>query len=153
HSPTVYWLRRAPVLAVPLAIVVFVAYACSGKGAGTPRSAPPTPSPSSSTTAVAAQPCVASRLNIAASTDATSYPAGVLPRLRVVIRTAGPECTVPAGSLLWEIVSGTDRVWTTAGCANVAGEHGAVQPNHPIRFGLLWDRHRSTSNCGSPGTA
>lgn len=159
RPPGVYWARRSGVLAVVIAAVVLVAYACSG-GSGKPAqpraaSSPrPSPSPTATATSTALLPCVASQLMVSASTDAASYPAGVLPRLGVAIRTAGSPCTLPAGSVLWEVISGTDKVWTSVGCASIASkEHGDVRPNHPIRFGLIWDRHRSTPNCGPSGAA
>lgn len=162
HEPRVYWTRRAFLVAgLLLVFVLVIAYGCSGRAAhptaaNRPSTAPsashtpsPTPTPS---TAVAA--CAASQVTVAASTDATTYPAGVLPHLTATLRTSGPTaCQVPASALRWEIISGTDTVYTTAGCPATGHATYQIRPNHPVRIGRIWDRHRSVAGCATPGTS
>src|SRR5947209_5300998 len=98
--PRTYWLRRLAPLAILLALLIVVAVSCSGGGSAkkpTAASGPtgsPTPSfpPStrSSTTGTGTPPgCTRAALEVTASTDATKYPAGSLPRLVVTVRNTG----------------------------------------------------------------
>ena len=159
HEPRVYWVRRATLLlAVVLVLVLLAAYGCSG-GNGHPaansRTTTPspstTPAPSASTGPVT---CAQTDLTVVASTDATTYPAGVLPHLSATIRTGGSApCKLPASAIRWEIVSGTDTVYTTAGCPPGAHTSFTLRPSHPARTGRIWDRHRSLPRCATPGSA
>jgi len=162
HEPRVYWTRRAVLLgSLLLVLILVVAYGCSGGGshptaASRPRTSPSptrTPSPTPSASAVAAA-CTAAQLSVAASTDAATYPAGVLPHLTATLRASGTTgCQVAASALRWEIVSGSDTVYTTAGCQATSRTSYTVRPNHPVRIGRIWDRHRSIAGCASPGTS
>ena len=157
HEPRVYWTRRAfLLLAIVLVLVLLVAYACSGgdshPAAGRTNPTPSaTPSPSAAPTSPTA--CTRADLTVAASTDATTYPAGVLPHLTATIRTtASTPCVLPVTAISWEIVSGSDTVYTTAGCNAGSRATLTVRPNHPVRTARIWDRHRSTPGCASPGS-
>lgn len=158
HEPRVYWIRRATLLlAVVLVLVLLTAYGCSG-GNGHPAASPrTTPSPSATPTPSASKgpaACAERNLTVVASTDATTYPAGVLPHLSVTIRTGGSApCELPARAIRWEIVSGTDTVYTTAGCPPGNGAAFTLRPGHPARTGRIWDRHRSLPGCATPGSA
>jgi hypothetical protein len=161
HEPGVYWTRRAfLLLAIVVVLVLFTVYACSGgsnrpaaTGRGTTPTGTPTPT-SPSTTPAAVTTCRPGEVTVAASTDAATYPAGVLPRLIATIRTTGTSaCTVPVSAISWAIVSGPDPVFTTAGCPKAAKTVLTVRPNHPARSGLLWNRHRSVAGCATPGPA
>lgn len=157
HEPRVYWIRRTTLLlAVVLVLVLLAAYGCSGGNghpAATPRTTPsPSPSstPSGSTGPIT---CAQSDLTVVASTDATTYPAGVLPHLSATIRTAGSApCRLPASAISWEIVSGTDTVYTTADCPPGTRAPFTLRPSHPVRTGRIWDRHRSLPGCATPGS-
>src|SRR5947199_7489790 len=100
YEPRVYWTRRAVLLlAVVLVLVLFVVYACSGgtshPTAGRPRTTP-SQTPSTSASPPAPATCTGSQLTVAASTDAATYPAGVLPHLTATIRTTGSApCELP----------------------------------------------------------
>ena len=159
HEPRVYWTRRAVLLLAAVVVLVLVsAYGCSGGSAhpaasrGTPPpTASSTPSPTASTGTAG---CAKSDLSVVASTDASTYAAGVLPHLSVTIRTSGSvACELPARGISWEIVSGTDTVYTTAGCPPAARASFTLRPSHPARTGRIWDRHRSLPGCTSPGAA
>ena len=105
-------------------------------------------------TSTAPAACAKSALTVVASTDATTYTGGVLPHLSATIRTAGPgSCELPVRAIDWEIVSGTDTVYTTVGCATGTRASFTLRPNHPVRTGRIWDRHRSLPGCTTPGSA
>jgi hypothetical protein len=161
HEPRVYWTRRAFLLiAILVVLVLFTVYACSGGGnrptsadRGTTPTASPTPTATPSTPA-AVTTCARTAVTVAASTDAATYPAGVLPRLIATIRTTGATaCTLPAAAVTWEIVSGPDKVFSTAGCPNPVKTAFTIRPNHPTRSGFVWNRHRSVTGCATPGAA
>jgi hypothetical protein len=163
HEPRVYWTRRAVLmLAVLVVIVVFSAYACSGSNA--PVAGRPNPTSSSSpspaaTGATTASACSAGQLTVSVDTDAATYPAGALPHLRVTVRnTSADPCLLRATAALvsWQIVSGPDVVWTNAGCplpSLTSAPTTTLRANHPWRAPLVWDRHRSTKGCASPGVS
>ena len=117
------WTRRIALIAVLLVVIIAIAVSCSaGSGSGHPPAATPTssstPTPSNRPTVNAAA-CRRDQLAVSAATDATTYPAGVLPRLSVSIRNTGAVACVLTESprtRSWTIVSGTDQIWTTAGC-------------------------------------
>jgi len=160
HEPRVYWTRRAVLLlAIVLLIVLFAAYACSGgdakPAAGPVHKASPTPPPSvTSTPTTASTTCTKDALTVAISTDATTYPAGVLPHVTATIRTTGTApCLLPVSAINWEIVSGPDTVYTTAGCPVTSRSSYTVRPNHPLLTARIWDRHRSVQGCATPGAA
>jgi hypothetical protein len=157
HEPQVYWTRRAVLLlAIVLVIVLLAAYACSG-GSAKPTAGRTTPTPTPSPTPTASSTptaCATAQLTVGTTADATTYPAGVLPHLVATIRTTGTAtCTLRVSAVTWEIVSGNDTVFTTAGCPNAAKAVLTVRPNHPSRTGLIWNRHRSVTGCASPGAA
>ena len=159
--PRVYWTRRIGLLAVVAVLLVVVAVSCSG-GSGSPhaRSQPsPTPSPTPTPTqgtARAAAACTRAQLSVTAATDADQYPAGSLPRLRVTVRNTGSgPCvlTESPSSRTWTIVSGTDQVWTTTGCAS---SHTATATTLGkgsfVRHTIVWNRHRSGKQCAVSST-
>jgi hypothetical protein len=115
QPPGVYWVRRALVLLVLLALVLGVVWFLGGRGSSSPSAAPtpsttstpaptgtPTPTPSasktpsastsaahsaspSSTGAATVPACAKSQITVTASTDAASYPVGSTPHLRMKI--------------------------------------------------------------------
>src|SRR3954451_10778489 len=108
----VYWLRRAGLIIVVAALVAGLAHACGGSSkpaaAPTPsRTTSPTPTPQPST-----RPGVCRKhdLSVTSSTDALTYPAGVLPHLTAVVHNvSGQPCrlTTAPGLRSWVISSGT----------------------------------------------
>jgi hypothetical protein len=160
HEPRVYWTRRAVLLlAIILVIVLFAAYACSGgdakpaAGRVHPPSSTPTPT-ATSTPTTASTVCSKDELTVAIGTDATTYPAGVLPHLTATIRTTGTApCSLPVSAISWVVVSGPDTVYTTAGCPVTSRSSFTVRPNHPLRTARIWGRHRSVHGCATPGAA
>lgn len=158
HEPRVYWTRRAVLLlAVVIVIVLLAVYACTPRGSRTPgdriNTTPThTPSPTPTTSPSAGGACAKSQLTVSVSTDATTYPAGVLPHLTATIRNTGTApCQLSASAVDWEIVSGSDPIYTTAGCPPASRAAFVVRPNHPAGIGRIWDRHRSVPGCATPG--
>lgn len=158
--PRVYWLRRMLVLIPLVIIIVAIAVATSGSS-----SSPNAAGSRTRTPAVSSQPpspvstpaCSSTDLTVTPTTDATTYPSGVLPHLSVTIRNDGSEAcrfAESATTLAWSIYSGTDQLWTTAGCASTAhrGTH-TLAVHHSIRRELVWNRHRSLPKCETSSTA
>jgi hypothetical protein len=134
QSPGVYWVRRAVVLVVLLALVLGVRWLLTGRGGGdnpqaspttsssagpTPTSASPTPAasttsakPTASATKASATPtstgvkaCAKSQISVTASTDAASYAVGSTPRLRMKIQnTSSTACTRDIGAAQNELL-------------------------------------------------
>jgi len=165
-SPRVYWTRRIALIAALLVVIIAIAVSCSaGSGSGHPPAATPTssstPTPSSRPTVNAAA-CRHGQLAVTASTDATTYPAGVLPHLSVSIRNTGAVACVLTESprtRSWTIVSGTDQIWTTAGCQAAGTAHDTtLKAGAAVHHSVTWNRHRSDKGCAAssveaaPGT-
>jgi hypothetical protein len=161
----VYWVRRAAVVALLVLVIALVAYACGGSGGSPKPRAAPSSSPTSTTpppSPVALTICRHADLAVEASTDAAVYPAGSAPRLAAVVRNvSGRTCrfqTAP-GARVWTILSGADRVWSSADCT-LSGvlARTRLKAGKTIVYGLVWDRHRSAQGCPSalaeaqPGT-
>jgi len=162
--PRVYWTRRAALLAILVVLVIAIAVSCSGgSGSGSPSASRPTASPTPTThPSVAAAACRRDQLAVTASTDATKYPAGVLPQLQVSVRNTGSTACVLTESprtRSWTIVSGTDQVWTTVGCQAASTAHDVtLSSGAVVRRSIIWNRHRSGKGCtvssveAAPGT-
>ena len=156
--PRVYWTRRAALLAILVVLIIAIAVSCSGgSGSGHPAASTTTstPTPSSSPTVTAAG-CRRDQLAVTASTDATTYPAGVLPRLTVSIRNTGSLACVLTESprtRSWTIVSGTDQIWTTVGCPAASTAHDTtLKAGAAARHTIIWNRHRSGKGCTTQTT-
>jgi len=127
--------------------------------AGTPEAAA-SPSPSPAPTDAA--PCPDAALDVRATTDARSYPAGVKPVLTLTVRNTGATpCRRPLGQGATEllITSGADRVWSSDDCTS-GGPLGEVvlQPAAESTSKVVWSATRSVPGCPSgqraalPGT-
>ena len=150
----VYWTRRGVALAVLAVLIIAIAVSCSGgSSSGHPAtSTTPTASPTPSTgPTVTAAACRRGQLTVTASTDATTYTAGVLPHLQVSIRNTGSlpcELTESPRTRSWTIVSGTDQVWTTVGCQAASTAHTTtLKAGGAVRHTIVWNRHRSGKGC------
>jgi hypothetical protein len=54
---------------------------------------------------------------------------------------------------VWTVVSGQDRVWTSADCTQSgAASKARLRPGRTIAYALVWSRHRSANGCptGTP---
>lgn len=149
----VYWRRRLVVLLGLIAVIVIIVLIVVRPGSGAPA---PTPSTSSSPGATDEAPsdtgagaeCDPAKLTVEAITDATSYDAGVIPKLSFTLKSRETvACTVAAGSDLQEfrITSGDELIWTSKDCQT--DEQPAVvtlEPGVPLQSpSIPWDRTRS----------
>jgi len=153
--PRTYWTRRLLLLAGLAIVIAVIAVACSGGSAKTPSAASrpsstPTPSPTATPT------CSRSDLSVTVTTDASTYPTGVLPHLTVAVRNTGNSpCRFvdSAATRAWSIYSGTDQVWSDAGCnAGSPQVTRTLAGQGVVRHGLVWNRHRSGVKCAESST-
>lgn len=187
HDPGVYWRRRLLVLVVVAVVIIAIVAATSGGGGDTAtvaqrppatghsptpgsslssspaptRTATASPSPTSASAGAVAA-CSIDALQLQAKTDQETYPAGVEPKLTLVVTNPGPApCRTDLGSSQLElrILSGSDRVWSSDDCApDGAPEPSVLQPGQPWAAGLTWSRTRSAPTCptgepkADPGT-
>jgi hypothetical protein len=153
----VYWRRRLLVGLVLLAIIVIVILIVTKPGANPdPASKPDTTSssPSGSPTADTVNPgdaveCDPAKVTVEASTDSTSYDAGVNPVLSFTLKSLMTEpCSIAAGSDVQEfkITSGDELIWTSKDCqTDPVAAKTVLAPGVP-KAGptLTWDRTRSS---------
>jgi cytoskeletal protein RodZ len=173
NPPGVYWVRRAVVLLVVVALVGGLAWWLSGRG-GSGTTAAPEPSQSSTPTAEQTTPeatptasatktpspsasasgtpaCKDSQITVTASTDAASYAVGSTPRLRMRIQnTSQTACKRDVGAAQNELVitSGSARVWSSDDC----NEGGAAQvvtlkPDQSYSVSVTWLGRVSKKGC------
>ena len=162
----VYWVRRLVLLAVLVVIVFAVAKACGGGGSDPTGSPAPrstqSPSAAASPSPTRTAGCLSRDLAVTAETDASTYPPGSEPRLSAVVRNVSDHAcrfrTSP-GDRVWTIVSGPDRVWTSADCTQKGGvARSRLRAGKTIAYALVWNRHRSANDCptdapeATPGT-
>ncbi|GAA5033723.1 hypothetical protein ACFQRL_15475 [Microbacterium fluvii] len=129
----------------------------STKAAAASPSASPsaTPAASASGAATDAAPCVATDLDVVATTDKESYASGQNPQLSIELTNNGPACTMNVGTStqVFTISSGDDVWWRSTDCQDqpsdmiVLLEEGqTVSSASPIE----WDRTRSSvDSCDS----
>lgn len=164
-SAAVYRRRRLVVLgglaAVVLAIVLIIVRPFGGDPAPAPSGseAPeassseeggeaPAPETSASVDP-ASVPCPGTALQVAAITDATVYPDGVLPQLTLsVTNTSQSPCLLDAGTeqQVFLITSGSEQIWVSTDCAGEPQEAETVlEPGAQISSSapLVWNRTRS----------
>lgn len=161
----VYWIRRAVVgLAALLVLVLVWALFLRGDGGGGDDEAePPATEPSDAasepaeeTDAAASRTCAAGDLQLALTSDATTYAAGATPTFAVTITNAADSsCTVDAGNASIEVLvtSGADRIWSSIDCA-VEGAEGAermllLTAGAQEAASVPWARVRSDATCSS----
>ena len=172
----VYLLRRT-LVAVGLVVALVLAFvlirAITG-GAGddepeTPPETSETPAPETEADgdadAGAAAACEAADLQLALTSDATTYAAGANPTFTVTISNIGDgSCTVDAGSAAVDVLvtSGSDRIWSALDCA-AADAEGAermllLTEGAQESAVVAWSRVRSNATCDTglaaprPGT-
>lgn len=155
--PRVYWTRRILALLLGAAALValgfgvmFVVGFIGGLGGDSPA-AVTSPAPSITATADGPSACGPTDLQLALTTTAASYPAGVNPELTLsVVNSGSRSCTFDASAANREIVvsSGSDRIWSSTDCQAETPEDllllaaGATSPTT-----VSWDRSRSAAGC------
>jgi hypothetical protein len=166
--PRVYWVRRGALLAALVLLVVVIAVSCSGGSSrraaqtvkpvatSTPATTPSATPTSSASLSPAIPHCGRADITVTVSTDAPSYPPGVIPQLQVSIRNSSARTcylTESPSRRTWTIVSGSDTVWTTAGCQrSSAAVRTTLSPGESVRHTLAWNRHRSGPQCTTTST-
>ena len=167
----VYWRRRLLVLGL-LVLVLVGALAGLGAAFGGRPPAAPAPAPAASTgpaspvprsTPVASArpgpggsppPCTLSDATVRAATDAGSYRVGDWPRFRLDLRGTGQApCTadIRPGRLEISVVSGADRVWSSAECPLPRPLRPVlVRPGAAAVLQSNWPARRSTPGCRGP---
>jgi len=108
--------------------------------------------------------CTADQVTVAATADATAYPADATAKIGMTITNTGAEpCTMDVGSAALEmfVVSGADRIWSSDDCQ--ATPESRVSTVAPGEGGMLassveWPLQRSAAGCAEgldplrPGT-
>ncbi|MGD9956894.1 MAG: hypothetical protein AB7O74_00515 [Candidatus Nanopelagicales bacterium] len=168
--PSTYWVRRALVLIVVVALVLGIRqlfFSGDGKATASPdpsqsSSAAPDPTPSTSKSSTAsAKPstsassgtgaCKNNQIKVTASTDAASYQVGATPRLRMRIQNiSSSACKRDIGSKSNELIitSGTARVWSSDDC-NPGGSSQVVtlKPDQSYSVDVTWLGRLSQKGC------
>lgn len=161
QSSSVYWRRRLVVALGLLAVIVIVVLIVVKPGSGATDTPKPTGTNSSSapsstsTNAAGAVECDVSKVSVEATTDASSYDAGVNPVISFTLKSLmTTPCTLNVGTDVqtFTITSGEETIWTSKDCQTDSTPATTVlQPGVP-KAGptLTWDRTRSsTDTCDS----
>ena len=95
--------------------------------------------------------CPGASVQVAATTDATSYPAGVSPMLTMTITNSGTEaCDVNVGTSQMEflVTSGSDRIFSSVDCMQASQDLiRTIEPNSVETAKFGWERLRSAPGC------
>ena len=166
----VYWLRRvlvggAVVLVLVLVVALVKAIGGGDGGGAAAEGAEPTPSASESAPPDVTRPCEAADLQLALTSDASSYADGATPTFTVAVTNVGASsCTVDVGTTALEILvtSGSDRIWSSLDCAGEGAEGSErlllLAEGAQEAAVVPWARVRSNATCDSglpaprPGT-
>lgn len=154
----VYWRRRLVVGLGLLAVIVIIILIVVKPGSGTPASTPKpgttnssgTPT-SASTNPADATACDPAKVSVEASTDATSYDAGVNPVLSFTLKSLmTTPCSLSVGTDVQEykITSGDELIWSSKDCqTDSVAATIVLQPGVPKGgSSLTWDRTRSSKD-------
>jgi len=159
NAPWVYWIRRIVLLAViVLVVVLIVALLPSG---GSPKPAAShhhnSPGPSQTPTTTALALCDPSVVTLALGTDSDTYHAGDSPKLSGVFSnpsTTACKIVASPAKQVWRVMSGTDLIWTTKGCASaVTGRTIKLEPGATKTISIVWDGRRIDPGCTAGATA
>ncbi len=162
-------------LAAVLGAVGLLAWACAGTGgseqvrnAGAAESASPPPPPTAMPTVTVTTtttpepdpekdggPCDDDDLVINMSALQSTYSGSARPEFRVtVVNTGQGSCKFDTGGLDVRITSGSDRIWSSAGCRRGAAPKETLRRGIPFVDNVTWDRTRGCKGKVSarPGT-
>lgn len=155
----VYWFRRvlvggAVVLVLVLVVALVKAIGGGDGGGAAAEGAEPTPSASESAPPDVTRPCEAADLQLALTSDASSYADGATPTFTVAVTNVGASsCTVDVGTTALEILvtSGSDRIWSSLDCA-VEGAEGSermllLSQGAQEAAAVPWELERSDEMC------
>ncbi|MEZ5117932.1 MAG: hypothetical protein R2737_16845 [Candidatus Nanopelagicales bacterium] len=175
EPPGVYWRRRAAILLVLLLILALVWW-FFGRGGGdgaepaasasatataepseTPTEPTPTtepsesPSASDSASSGEAGACADDVIEVDASTDASSYPAGSTPKLTLKITNGGSEaCERDVGPKANELIitSGGYHVWSSDDCnPSDTVDVRTLEAGESVSVTVTWDGRLSAEGC------
>ena len=161
-DPRTYWIRRAVLLTLILIVVLLLVTQCGGGGGGSNPPAAGTKSPSpqttpTTTTSAAVAACDPSVLTLTLSTDLAQYTIGQSPQLIGVVRNSGTTtCTYATSpkTEIWTITSGTDKIWTTKGCATSSTTKTLhIKPDATKKLTTVWNGHRLDTGCAEGAVA
>lgn len=161
-EPRIYWIRRAVLLTAILVVVLLLATQCGGGGGGShpPSTGATTPSPHNTPTTTASATVVAcdpSVLTLTLSTDLAQYTIGQSPQLIGVVRNSGTTtCTFATSpkTEIWTITSGSDKIWTTKGCAtSTTTKTLHIKPAATKKLTTVWNGHRLDPGCAEGAVA
>ena len=150
----VYWRRRLAVLVGVVVLIIIIVLIVARPGSGKPK-AIPSNTPHTQSAVASAPTCVTKDVQIVAVTDATSYVAGIDPKLSLSITNIGPSaCSFKDGSDVQDyvITSGTDTIWSSTDCQTGAVAHTSVlEPGKSVTSTpISWSRTRSSpSTCSA----
>jgi hypothetical protein len=188
HPSGVYWRRRLFLLLLVAIVIAVVAYSCSGDGGGGDAKVGTSPAPAVSTTSAspkprasrttaapgrtsasptatattppAPKPCADKDIEVNATADSETYPAGALPAITLaVVNSSGIACTrdIGGGAAELRVLSGADQVWSSDHCTTDKGSKVVtLQPGQRVVAARArWNRHRSRPGCpaGTPEAA
>jgi hypothetical protein len=165
----VYWVRRAVVLLVLVAVVVLLVLGVRALlGGSDPEGTPAPTSPTTAATdgksdaeAASTPACDAAALGVTLAADGTTYGAGALPTFTITLVNDGEQpCLVDAGEAQRQILitSGSDRIWASTDCGGTDPMPLLLAPGEPDERQVQWDRNRSVEGCATgqaaalPGT-
>jgi hypothetical protein len=165
-----YWLRRAVVGLVLVAVVVFLAVLVRGsrhtsthvaqRPPPTTHAAPlttvsRTPVAVTTSSPAAARPSTTpavcgAGVQLALAASATNYPAGAAPTFTATVKNTGAACSV-AGPLSIVVESGSDRVWSNTDCpaGTSAATSTALTAGGGASASRTWQRTRTSPNCAT----
>lgn len=162
---------------VVIVVIVLIAVRAGSSGGSptgtpTPSSTPAATTPSSTASPTAASTpaptsaanangaaCLSGNVTVQALTDASSYAAGVSPKLSVAITNTGTNsCTIDAGTAkqVFTISSGSEVYWKSTDCqTDKVDAEVLIAPGKTVssQTPIVWDRTRSNSaNCSATRT-
>lgn len=173
HEAATYWRRRAAVALAALLVLLLATLPLGGDdepdrlAGATPAATPtadPTADPAADPTAdpTGGDVCPDTALEVLATADADSYPAGGTARLELTVRNTG---TVPCrralgqGAVELVVTSGDDRIWSSDDCAPGGPQDEVVlPPGGTSTARASWATVRSAPSCpgdqpaAAPGT-
>ncbi|GAA1696606.1 hypothetical protein GCM10009792_15760 [Microcella alkalica] len=161
--PQVYWRRRLVVgiglLAVILIVVLILVRPGAEQAGASNPDAPAASEPPADEAGAADEPaqpadpanpnaCTPDQVQVAAVTDADSYPAEVQPLLSLTLTNTGSTpCVATVGTDVQEyvITSGSDRIWSSTDCQqNPSPAEVTLEPGAPLSTTpFSWQRVRS----------
>lgn len=153
HPQRVYWVRRLVLLAAVVLVLVLAWWGLGALGGGAQEN--PEPDAAAGTTEQGGTggpvACDAAHLTVALTSDARTYGPDTRPVLSLAVtNTSDTACTVDVGSgnAVVTVMSGADRIWSSADCAAEPAERLLLlEPGAADTSTVDWARERSDAEC------